>query len=275
MGDKPLVGIVRNVVSIVIPTLASNRQEVAELTALPLAQIIENSLQISMGKMSLGSVYFLDQWPGLKAQPPELHEALYALSNSSMDVYTMDHRGTGRNSLLECVAAQATAEGSPKGRTISLEELPYCVADILKQIDGHTEAFSVTSAARDLVYLLDGLAENENSGEVLSLWHELWNLSDIPSEVLRPFLGLLVRNPSVRMLVLSILARITAALQQQRSARARFVLELLLTLMVEQAGGAAAIKSLDSSKILDILDTSLGNIGLKSAIMKLMRRHPT
>ncbi|EEY67269.1 serine protease family S33, putative [Phytophthora infestans T30-4] len=112
------------------------------------------------------SVWFLAGGPGASSADLEMAMLeIYFLSKSSIDVYTMDHRGTGRSSFLDCMAAQATAEGSPGGAQLVLQELPYCVKDILHQIDNHTEAFSVTSAARDLVYLLDVLEnDTESSG---------------------------------------------------------------------------------------------------------------
>ncbi|KAG2783006.1 hypothetical protein JG687_00006148 [Phytophthora cactorum] len=117
-------------------------------------------------EMTHKSVWLLAGGPGASSADLEIAMLeIYALSKRSVDVYTMDHRGTGRSSFLECVAAQATAEGSPGGAELVLQELPYCVEDILHQIDDHTEAFSVTSAARDLVYLLDGFGNNtESSG---------------------------------------------------------------------------------------------------------------
>lgn len=66
-----------------------------------------------------------------------------------VDLYTVDHRGTGRSNYLECQAAQASAAGSPNGVNINMVEIPNCVKDIMFKIDNHTEAFSVTSAAKD------------------------------------------------------------------------------------------------------------------------------
>lgn len=76
---------------------------------------------------------------------------------SSVDMYTLDHRGTGRSNYLECQAAQAFAAGSPGGTDIDVSEIANCVKDIMFQIDNHTEAFSVTSAAKDIEYLIDAL----------------------------------------------------------------------------------------------------------------------
>lgn len=87
--------------------------------------------------------------------------AIYGLSNATVSVYTVDHRGTGRSSYLDCVAAQAMADGSPGGGMLMLDEVPECIADVLYEIDNHTEAFSVTSAATDLAYLLPLLHDED------------------------------------------------------------------------------------------------------------------
>ncbi|GMG14831.1 unnamed protein product [Phytophthora fragariaefolia] len=125
------------------------------------------------------SLWLLAAGPGASSADCELERyfllelgmvLMYALLDSSVDVYTVDHRGTGRSSPLDCVATQAMAEGSPNGPSISLTELPYCIKDVLQQIDGHTEAFSVASAARDLIYLIQGLEEDETVTEEVYLY---------------------------------------------------------------------------------------------------------
>jgi pimeloyl-ACP methyl ester carboxylesterase len=87
--------------------------------------------------------------------------AVYALSNRTVSVYTSDHRGTGRSARLDCIAAQAFADGSPGGGTLMLEEFPSCIADALNEIDYHTEAFSVTSAAHDVDLLVNALHDED------------------------------------------------------------------------------------------------------------------
>lgn len=82
---------------------------------------------------------------------------LAKLLGSEVDLYTTDHRGTGRSNFLECKAAQAFSPGSPSGVDPDFEEIPNCIRDILFEIDNKTEAFSVTSAAKDLVYLTGNL----------------------------------------------------------------------------------------------------------------------
>lgn len=78
----------------------------------------------------------------------------------TLDLYTMDHRGTGRSFFLECDAAQAFASTSPGGSEISPSEIPACLSDVSFQIDGHFEAFSVTSAAKDVAFLVEQLADD-------------------------------------------------------------------------------------------------------------------
>ncbi|KAG6943546.1 hypothetical protein JG688_00017553 [Phytophthora aleatoria] len=61
----------------------------------------------------------------------------------------MDHRGTGRSTLLDCVAAQATTTGSPWGSGIDTAEVPAC-AQALEKKYGNLSSFSMTSAAMDM-----------------------------------------------------------------------------------------------------------------------------
>lgn len=80
-----------------------------------------------------------------------------AKTRSSIDMYTVDHRGTGRSNYLQCDAAQAFSVGSPNGVFLEYTEVFDCVKDILFQIEHKPEAFSVTSAAKDVAYLINML----------------------------------------------------------------------------------------------------------------------
>ncbi|GLE02728.1 hypothetical protein PINS_up011583 [Pythium insidiosum] len=90
---------------------------------------------------------------------PALSDAL----DGEVDVYTVDHRGTGRSHLLKCDAAQAFTTGSPGGSSIDYREVPNCIKDILFQIDGHTSAFSITSAAKDMELLIQTLNKGQEA----------------------------------------------------------------------------------------------------------------
>jgi pimeloyl-ACP methyl ester carboxylesterase len=102
------------------------------------------------------SVWVLQGGPGASSSAMEnLMDVLYTAFHGEFNVYTMDHRGTGRSFFLSCDASQAYSNGSPGGIEVIFEEYPACIQDILFQIENHTIAFSVTSAAMDLVEAID------------------------------------------------------------------------------------------------------------------------
>ena len=70
--------------------------------------------------------------------------------NGQVNVYTMDHRGTGRSARLDCIAAQATTSGSPGGDDVEPEEVAACAEDLKRQYGSDLSSFSITSAASDL-----------------------------------------------------------------------------------------------------------------------------
>lgn len=84
-----------------------------------------------------------------------------ATMGGAADLYTMDHRGTGRSFFLDCQAAQAFADDGLDGTGLFLDEMPNCLKDVMFQIDGHLNAFSITSAAKDLEYLVDHLHDED------------------------------------------------------------------------------------------------------------------
>ncbi|EQC37362.1 hypothetical protein SDRG_05579 [Saprolegnia diclina VS20] len=104
---------------------------------------------------SVQDIWVLQGGPGASSIAMEtMMIDLYDVLDGHVNVYTMDHRGTGRSAPLQCIATQAATPGSPGGDVIELAEMPDCIQDILFEIDGHTSAFSVTSAALDLVLML-------------------------------------------------------------------------------------------------------------------------
>ncbi|TYZ57580.1 hypothetical protein PybrP1_013201 [[Pythium] brassicae (nom. inval.)] len=104
------------------------------------------------------AVWFLQGGPGFGSVGMEhVMKGFNTKMFASIDLYTVDHRGTGRSSYLQCDAAQAFSVGSPDGVSLAYNEVFDCVKDILFQIENKTEAFSVTSAAKDVAYLIDML----------------------------------------------------------------------------------------------------------------------
>ncbi|KAG4037528.1 hypothetical protein PC123_g26908 [Phytophthora cactorum] len=90
----------------------------------------------------------------LQGGPVESQMAtLYTKLKGAANVYTMDHRGTGRSTFLDCSAAQAATSGSPGGKIIDPSEVPSC-AQALERKYGDLSSFSTTSAAKDLVTLV-------------------------------------------------------------------------------------------------------------------------
>ncbi|KAF1331595.1 Serine protease family s33, partial [Globisporangium splendens] len=100
---------------------------------------------------SMPNVWFLQGGPG--AGSTAMESAMISFReqmNGKVNVYTMDHRGTGRSTLLNCLAAQATTSGSPSGSDIDVTEVPDCAKDLETKYGSDMAAFSVTTAATDL-----------------------------------------------------------------------------------------------------------------------------
>ena len=88
---------------------------------------------------------------------------IYTLLNGTFNVYTMDHRGTGRSTWLDCPTTEATTAGSPGGESITIKELPDCLVNVAEVYGNNSISFSVTSAATDLKQVIDHESPN---GEV-------------------------------------------------------------------------------------------------------------
>ncbi|TMW54978.1 hypothetical protein Poli38472_014749 [Pythium oligandrum] len=107
------------------------------------------------------SLWVLQGGPGMSSVDQTTMEQLYNQLNGTANLYTMDHRGTGRSYLLKCDAAGAFTTGSPGGSSVNITEAARCGKDILFQIENQTAAFSVTSAAKDVVLLSSELNKDE------------------------------------------------------------------------------------------------------------------
>ncbi|GMF63835.1 unnamed protein product [Phytophthora fragariaefolia] len=96
------------------------------------------------------NIWLLQGGPGYSSSPLESSMLdLFAQLNETVNIYTMDHRGTGRSTFLDCVAAQVTTTGSPNGKEIDLEEIGSCAQELENKY-GDLSSFSTTSAATDL-----------------------------------------------------------------------------------------------------------------------------
>uniref|UniRef100_A0AAV1TLE4 Peptidase S33 tripeptidyl aminopeptidase-like C-terminal domain-containing protein n=1 Tax=Peronospora matthiolae TaxID=2874970 RepID=A0AAV1TLE4_9STRA len=109
------------------------------------------------------NVWFVQGGPGYSSSTLEwtmsyLHGALGGEAN----VYTMDHRGTGRSTRLDCVAAQATTTGSPQSSGIELSEVDACAQDLEYKF-GDLSSFSMTSAATDIATFISKFTNGQNT----------------------------------------------------------------------------------------------------------------
>uniref|UniRef100_H3GVR2 Peptidase S33 tripeptidyl aminopeptidase-like C-terminal domain-containing protein n=1 Tax=Phytophthora ramorum TaxID=164328 RepID=H3GVR2_PHYRM len=74
----------------------------------------------------------------------------------------MDHRGTGRSTRLDCVAAQAGTTGSPLGSDMDPSEVSACAQDLEFKY-GDLSSFSMTSAATDVATFVSEYTNAENT----------------------------------------------------------------------------------------------------------------
>lgn len=76
-------------------------------------------------------------------------------TRSTADMYTLDHRGTGRSSVLACQAAQAFSDGSPGG--VESRSTRCRTASVISLSRSRTRPRRSRSRApaKDLVYLID------------------------------------------------------------------------------------------------------------------------
>ncbi|OWZ20417.1 hypothetical protein PHMEG_0005174 [Phytophthora megakarya] len=96
------------------------------------------------------NVWLLQGGPGFSSSGLEGYMvSLHSHLEGAVNVYTIDHRGTGRSTLLDCVAAQVSTTGSPFGAKIDPSEVGACAEDLQYKY-GDLAAFSVTTAATDV-----------------------------------------------------------------------------------------------------------------------------
>ncbi|OWZ20804.1 hypothetical protein PHMEG_0004741 [Phytophthora megakarya] len=109
------------------------------------------------------NVWFLQGGPGysssaLEAWMVTLHKKL----KGTVNVYTMDYRGTGRSTKFDCMASQTTTTGSPSGGEIDPSEVGACAQDLEFKY-GDLSSFSMTSAATDVVAFLSKYSNGKSN----------------------------------------------------------------------------------------------------------------
>uniref|UniRef100_H3H1I9 AB hydrolase-1 domain-containing protein n=1 Tax=Phytophthora ramorum TaxID=164328 RepID=H3H1I9_PHYRM len=124
---------------------------------------VKRMLAVEGDPESATNVWVLQGGPGdsstaMESLMVDLHKQL----GGAVNVFTMDHRGTGRSTFLDCVAAQAMTTGSPHGRAIDPAEVPACAQDLAMKY-GDLASFSVTSAALDLATFIAEYTNGANT----------------------------------------------------------------------------------------------------------------
>lgn len=104
------------------------------------------------------ALWMLQGGPGAPSVAMEgMMEAAFVEESGEMDVYTFDHRGTGRSTPMTCTAAQSLTANSARGTSLSFREVDHCFAAFnagFSTPNAHV-GFSVTNAAHDLRRSID------------------------------------------------------------------------------------------------------------------------
>ncbi|ETP33191.1 hypothetical protein F442_18223 [Phytophthora nicotianae P10297] len=113
-------------------------------------------------------------------------KTLHSLLEGTVNVYTMDHRGTGRSTLFDCVAAQVTTTGSPKGSKIDPSEVPACAEELqIKYGTLHLFLYGTIFAERLMHlappqvtgYVLDSVAATSGAPDDKFFWISRWDFN--------------------------------------------------------------------------------------------------
>ncbi|KAG3018431.1 hypothetical protein PC120_g10444 [Phytophthora cactorum] len=118
---------------------------------------VKRLLATSGSPETASNVWLLQGGPGYSSTAMEstmvsLHEQL----KGAVNVYTMDHRGTGRSTLFNCVAAQVSTSGSPWGNDFIASEVPTYGTMLVERLI-HLAPPEVTG------YVLDSVSTSSSS----------------------------------------------------------------------------------------------------------------
>ncbi len=102
-----------------------------------------------------GQLWLLAGGPGVDGAFFETLWPHYAPLAAELDVYLLDHRGTGRSSRLSCPDEEEP--GSPGGMEVTTGELAGCAAYLRATWGARLEAFRPSEAAHDVQALIDAL----------------------------------------------------------------------------------------------------------------------
>lgn len=102
---------------------------------------------------SRGQLWLIAGGPGNAGDFFETILPLFTVDVTDLDIYLLDHRGTGRSTRLGCAVEEAAA--SERGATITPAEMPACLADVRARLGDTLEGYRPTEAAHDLRALIE------------------------------------------------------------------------------------------------------------------------
>lgn len=103
---------------------------------------------------SQGQLWLLHGGPASSGQGVEaIVKPLLDTGKLPLDIYIIDHRGTGRSTRIGCPTQEA--KDSPGGYSVTPDELKGCLAAIEKEWGKGFQQFTTTNAARDLYALIN------------------------------------------------------------------------------------------------------------------------
>ncbi|EGZ08207.1 hypothetical protein PHYSODRAFT_527575 [Phytophthora sojae] len=108
------------------------------------------------------NVWFLEGGPSSSTNMELVMIDVLTQLNGTANLYTMDYRGLGRSTYLDCIAAQSTTTGSPYGKEFASSEVPDCAQELENKY-GDLAAFSVTSSATDLATFIAKYTNNAST----------------------------------------------------------------------------------------------------------------
>uniref|UniRef100_A0AAV1TIW3 Uncharacterized protein n=1 Tax=Peronospora matthiolae TaxID=2874970 RepID=A0AAV1TIW3_9STRA len=90
------------------------------------------------------------------------HEVSVRPIEGKANIYTMNHRGTGRGTRFNCVSAQATTTGSSSSCEIDVFEVAACAQDLEYKF-GDLSSFSMTNATTDIATFISKFTNGKST----------------------------------------------------------------------------------------------------------------
>ncbi len=129
----------------------------------PTIAIAVKRLQLS--QTARAQFWFINGGPGDPGTTSFLLPASFVNVLSDLDIYTVDHRGTGGSQRLSCPVQEAPE--SDGGREITDSEKADCAAYLLNEYGDRLAAYSTTESARDLAALIEA---TRRPGQEVYIW---------------------------------------------------------------------------------------------------------